>query len=42
MGYQLALMSQFVPLIVALVSAAGDVLRPALLESTAVVRGICF
>jgi hypothetical protein len=42
MGCQLTLMLQFVPLIVALVSAAGDVLRPALLESAAVVRGFCF
>ena len=42
MGCQLALMLQFVPLIVALVSAAGDALRPALLESAAVVRGVCF
>jgi len=42
MGCQLALMLQFVPLIVALVSAAGDVLCPALLESDAAVRGICF
>ena len=42
MGFQLALMLQFVPLILALVSVAGDVLRPALPESTAVVRGIGF
>ena len=42
MEYQLALMLQFVPLIVALVSATGDVLRPALLESAAMVRGVCF
>jgi len=42
MGCQLTLMLQFVPLIVALVSAVGGVLRPALLESAAVVRGVCF
>jgi hypothetical protein len=42
MGCQLALMLQFVPLIVALASAMGDVFRPALLESAAVVRGVCF
>jgi hypothetical protein len=42
MGCQLALMLQFVPLIIALVSAAGGVLRPALLEGAAVVRGVCF
>jgi hypothetical protein len=42
MGYQLALILQFVPLIAALASATGDALCPALLESAAVVRGVCF
>jgi len=42
MGCQLALTLQFVPLIVALASAAGGVLRLVLLESAAVVRGVCF
>jgi len=42
MGCQLALVLQFVPLIVALVSATGDVFHPTLLESVAVIRGVCF
>jgi hypothetical protein len=42
MGCQLTLMLQFGPLIVALAWATGDVFRPTLLESAAVVRGICF
>ena len=42
MGCQLTLMLQFVPLIVALPSATGDVFRPVLSESAAVVRGVCF
>ncbi len=42
MGCQLTLMLQFVPLIVALALAMGDVFRPTPLESAAVVRGACF